>query len=437
MRLGLVESDHQFREAYAQRGIVDLGGRRIDARTSSLESLATQATLLAGFSYAVLSPEAIDVLLGEDNNNSLVATLTACCSAISFASATWVIYMCMYASIRSQLISLLGVSAAAVTTSLDVLLTTTERAMYYFDVSLLFLGLSACTVVWAHLPFPTALAVNLFFLVFIYDGFVFKRAIDGSFERWSSPKRLRLDGEALSMPEMLKSSVSVFIGRTAKLWKVQDPASAGNDEGDVRSTDLGNALEPRGRAYQVLEENRHLSKLSSADLPRTTARQEEEGAHMERNSLVPTRLALAEEGWMYKGTSSEGPLGPNDQRLMTPRDRRFFVLRGCELKWFRSEADAILNYRPRQTVNLTRYCVRREAEAGVANMLSLIPKDIAEPSQSSNSISSALRMGANGKKSWYFRAFDSDSFERWYGLLSLACNVEVPTEEPSEMGDDE
>ena len=49
-------AQHRLRKAQIRHRELDLEGRRVDARIASLESLATQATLLAGFSYAVISP---------------------------------------------------------------------------------------------------------------------------------------------------------------------------------------------------------------------------------------------------------------------------------------------------------------------------------------------------------------------------------------------
>ena len=60
---GIMGDEHRLRRAQIKHRELDLEGRRVDARIASLESLATQATLLSGFSYAVLRPDSVNGLL--------------------------------------------------------------------------------------------------------------------------------------------------------------------------------------------------------------------------------------------------------------------------------------------------------------------------------------------------------------------------------------
>ena len=100
----LVESEHLFREATRQQGLLNLGMQRIDVRCSALESISTQATLVAGFAFGSLAPDVLDGLIGDDVLEEKLstpllrqafATAFISCSAISFAASIWVIYMAL------------------------------------------------------------------------------------------------------------------------------------------------------------------------------------------------------------------------------------------------------------------------------------------------------------------------------------------------------
>ena len=114
---------------------------RLDARIQSLESLATQATLLAGFSYAVMQPNNISSVVTEFNSIPVMMA-----SAVSFCSAIWVVYVTGYAAIRARLAFLQGSQRTAARDAIWVLRETHERARFFFDVSLMGVGLAAVTV---------------------------------------------------------------------------------------------------------------------------------------------------------------------------------------------------------------------------------------------------------------------------------------------------
>ena len=90
----LVHSEHSYRQACRERGILDLGMMRIDVRCAALESISTQSTLIAGFAFSSLAPDVLDTLKREADDN-LVDILFAvfhrigphdCCTPISGCS---------------------------------------------------------------------------------------------------------------------------------------------------------------------------------------------------------------------------------------------------------------------------------------------------------------------------------------------------------------
>ena len=102
----LVSSEHQYRQATREQGVLNLGMQRIDVRCSALESISTQATLVAGFAFGSLQPDVLDTLLYTNDEaeetliqwyirNAFAAAFVGC-SAVAFAASIWVIYMALY-----------------------------------------------------------------------------------------------------------------------------------------------------------------------------------------------------------------------------------------------------------------------------------------------------------------------------------------------------
>ena len=84
--------------------------------------------------------------------------------------------------------------------------------------------------------------------------------------------------------------------------------------------------------------------------------------------------------------------------ISVPQDKRYFVLRGYDLRWFSNEDEATLGMGAKTIVDMQSYfCQQVE---GMDHMLALLP---------------ATPMA---KKSWYLRAPDAESFEAWRGALT-------------------
>ena len=102
---GLIPDEHRYREAAVRHKRLDLANRRLDARISSLESLATQGTLLAGFGYGTLTRDPGEGRYGYGvgvnrlawSEDSLLLPLSegviSCLAALSVGSAVWVVYL--------------------------------------------------------------------------------------------------------------------------------------------------------------------------------------------------------------------------------------------------------------------------------------------------------------------------------------------------------
>ena len=181
----LVHSEHSFRQAVRERGILDLGMMRIDVRCAALESISTQSTLIAGFAFSSLAPDVLDTLKREADDtlvDILFAMVFVGCTAASFAASIWVIYMALYAGYKAQFTALQGRSSVAVSTALAILLRTNDRIAEIFNMSLAFLGLAAMLLAFVHLHFIAFLTLTAVFGYFIYDGYTFQKSIDADFD---------------------------------------------------------------------------------------------------------------------------------------------------------------------------------------------------------------------------------------------------------------
>ena len=103
----------------------------LDARIASLESLATQATLLAGFSYAVLRPDSVGAILADDRLGNLFGILISFCTVASFCSALWVVYLTGYATIRARVTFLQGTRTRAVDATINMLIETQNQVCVF------------------------------------------------------------------------------------------------------------------------------------------------------------------------------------------------------------------------------------------------------------------------------------------------------------------
>ena len=75
---GIIGDEHRMRRAHIRHREVELEGKRVDARITSLESLATQATLIAGFSYSSIRPDDGAGLLAAHKFTAFVVFVSAC-----------------------------------------------------------------------------------------------------------------------------------------------------------------------------------------------------------------------------------------------------------------------------------------------------------------------------------------------------------------------
>ena len=187
----------------------------IDVRCGAMQSIATQATLIAGFAFGSLQPDILDSLWSNNEASWLqwpFSIVFILCAATAFASSAlhiqfehtitvvvltagfvawvcsgiWVIYMSLYAGWRAQFSALQGgmdgvLAADAVDESLQIILLTTERVAMWFSTALAFTAVSTTLLAFAHLPW-VSIGLLVIFAFFSYDGATFRRKIDRRFK---------------------------------------------------------------------------------------------------------------------------------------------------------------------------------------------------------------------------------------------------------------
>ena len=182
---GIMGDEHRLRKAQIRHREMDLEGRRVDARITSLETLATQATLLAGFSYAVLRPDSIHAILSPEMATAF-GLLVSICTVASFCSALWVVYLTGYVSIVARVTFLQGTRTRAVDATIAMLIETQNRARFFFDLSMGSLVVGAMADVLHNGTWFFAFILIAVFVVFVLNGAFYKRRIDMELGKWTS-----------------------------------------------------------------------------------------------------------------------------------------------------------------------------------------------------------------------------------------------------------
>jgi len=366
----LVGSEHRYRAATREQGILNLGMQRIDVRCSALESISTQATLVAGFAFGSLQPDVLDSLANEETIPNLwlrhlfsVAFIAS--SAVSFSASIWVIYMSLYVGYKAQFSALQGKSGFAVSTSLQILLRSNERIAEWFNISLIALAVGAVLMCFAHLALPAFLALVGVFGYFVRDCYTFQTSLDHSFHVIGDPDASGMADAAIALD-----------GRGS--GKEPEPSQSAKE--DVKGDEDDRSAErARMKAYNELR------------------------GHEEQGRTL--------KGWLHKSPSRLGPANsPPASQLSgggssSADAKRFFVLRGCELRWYVSEDEAMLERSARTVLDMRLYECR--CVGGAALTFAIVPAS------------------AGAKKSWYLRARDQHSFDEWVDALSRAASAGV------------
>ena len=452
---GLIPDEHRYREAAVRHKRLDLANRRLDARISSLESLATQGTLLAGFGYGTLTRDPDEgrfVGFGSSAGHlalsegsvllSLSEGIISCLAALSVGSAVWVVYLSGYAAIRARIAFLMGSDRLAADDAILVLRQTHERARDCFDLSLSALVLCASVLVINKMPWYTSLCVVGVFLLFLRDGARFKEQIDARLYPWTaqyaqSPRATR----HRSLP--------------------RGPGAAVDPGGWPR------CCEPVERLRALLLEAPlwrrllgHLSPPAAATTPRQPRQPPPPpseaagwaaagaGGRYEPPEVMRVRSAgkpSVLRGWLYKTSSSRGPLRRPPSRAT---QRRFFVLRNRRLQIFASQDRADLSpaYPPSHEIHLAQYelvdprtCFP-EGEGRLSEVppftLALRPKGgVPRGPKDGGGASSWMPFRATdpAELSWYLRCANADAFETWEARLREACKpaADAPEDDDS------
>lgn len=478
---GLIPDEHRYREAAVRHKRLDLMNRRLDARISSLESLATQGTLVAGFGYTTLTRSQDDIGEASSSSEAFVALF----AALSVGAAVWVVYLSGYAAIRARIAFLMGSDRRAAEDAIQVLRETHERARDCFDLSLSTLVLCASSLVMANLSWFSATTVIVVFLCFLVDGARFTQHVDGRLAKWTT-----LYSRMTANDAGRRQNASVACGRCldqlmrtecagrAMHWTLgwllpNDPCVRGRTN---RSEDGDGGVgggSGRGAPGRVTFDDGDAAERGAATMPPGRAPPMERM----RSPSVPGvgRMSSSPKdgmmrSWMYKTPSSLGPLR---RPPSVAGHRRFFVLRRRELSIFASQDRADLSpaYTPSRVINLEDYVVENVSDK-VPLTFALRPRP--QPPQASTAVAAASAAaaaapaaatanpatddgaaapasgrsslgalisprgghapGGHSGLSWYLRCLDAEMFAAWEQALTAACQ---PAEQTPPVSDSE
>jgi len=379
---GLIPDEHDYRDKAIRHKRLELMGRRLDARISSIETLATQATLVAGFCFAVLKPDSIFAVEEIDTVlwvPILGPFIIATSNAISLASAVWVVYLAGYASIKARMAFLVGSSRRAIDESVRTLQLTHVEARKHFDISLTFLIISAAAVCLFELSIFTGLFVCFVFFGYAIRAYHFKvLTIDGRLTEWYEASEQKLGIFDDSKEDASYVASIKFLYSQILLWLRPEQA------------------EPPGVLDQLkIEPPIRQNEPEMWQLP-TSSKAE------------ARRKALALRGYLHKSPSSCGPLKKKQPGVF---HRRYFILKGNELSFFQSKYEVEV-FKVSRVINLQHYEVT-SLHPDEPLTFSIVQKSASE-----------VRRGAHdpsfAQLSWYLRAESPSEFEHWVRNCSLA-----------------
>ena len=461
----LINSQHLFRQATRERGIIELKMRMIDVRCRAMESIATQATLLAGFAFGSLQPDVLDTLWINHDAKwfqlpfSAIFVLSA---SIAFAASIWVIYMSLFAGWRAQFSALQGgmegaMAADTVDESLRIVRLTSERVTLWFSAALCFTAFSVLLLAFAHLPWAS-LGLVAVFAFFLRDAVKFRSTIS---EQFHALREDVLDSGAEHPPSV--SAASYAPSRSCCVEFASSPAAskqlaaqASAASGKVRAQPKPRVSLPATRSENEAAEALNSAALaaSASRLGAAASRADETESRAPASVLATEPRQLRVSGWMYKSPSRLGPPAAREgggadgataaadggggggklkrisaasllaagrsasarlsllptvhDGVPVPQDKRYFVLHGHELSWYSSKDDVTLGSAPKTTVDMRLYACTVVDAAEL--ILSLTPASSA------------------AKKSWYLRAEDAESFETWrWALESVSGEASSPS----------
>ena len=370
---GIMGDEHRLRRAQIKHRELDLEGRRVDARIASLESLATQATLLSGFSYAVLRPDSVNGLLAGPVMNTPLGVITAVMTVISFCASLWVVYLTGYSSIRARIAFLQGSKAKAIDQALEVLIETQAYARRFFDLSVAALVFSAIAVVIQHSPLASSFPLVIIFLIFMLNGAFYKRKIDKKLNRWT--KDYMPDWETSEscgvyvdrLQDRVQSVVAFFQDGGWRGWCIPPccrsaPSSYLLPFGELSESELSHAVTVRPGAISAAG----ASAIGLGDAAACGAAPFKMTPPVVRVPSNPMASVIgrgpAFRGWLFMQTGKIGACGtPPPQRKM---QKLYCILQLSGLETLQCRAFKSVEYadlfparQPKRTIDLSQYAL--------------------------------------------------------------------------------
>lgn len=422
---GLISGERSMWDANKERGTLELRHKEILARVDILNQLNTQSMLVAGCAVASLGGESLQVVDDETETllGPVLGALFATTTAITLTSSLWVIFTSTHLIELSQQSALHGKLAQDITEADHILEERMRDVRMFYIVALASLLASSLFMVWINMSMANSAAVTVVFVLGVMHAGRTRAQTRASFM-----ERTSLDcDQGRSFGDLFAQFVChtclmglPLLGRAA--WRGHDASGASGYEGLVEDGDGEGPRDGGTPAAGGDEATLH----GSARSPRRLS-----AASMVGPPAPPPQYYL--KGWLAKVASGSGPLRhvPHDQlvgltsvRAPECKDRRYVVLAGGRLSWWKHEEEHTLMLEPQTSLVVADYAALEAPGQREAPAMALVPRTVALALQQTPP-PTRIELPSGTPKSWYFQGSTPAETKMWIEAIAAAAKEGV------------
>jgi len=426
---GLISGERSMWDANKERGTLELRHKEILARIDILNQLNTQSMLVAGCAVASLGGESLQVVDDETENvlGAVVGALFAGTTAITLTSSLWVIFISTHLIELSQQSALHGKLAQDITEADHILEERMRDVRMFYIVALASLLASSLFMVWINMSLANSAAVTAVFVLGVMHAGRTRAETRAAFmERTSLDCDLgRSFGDLFGHFVFHTCLMGLpLFGRGAK--RGDDASGTRGYEGLVDDGD-GDGGDPRAGAAPAGGGDEAMPCGSDGGSTRSVRATRRLSASSVAGPPAPPQYYL--KGWLAKVASGSGPLRhvPHDQlgslasvRAPDCKDRRYVVLSGGQLSWWKHEEEHTLMLEPQTTLAVAEYVAIEAPGQRDAPAIALVPRAVALALQQTPP-PIRIELPSGTPKSWYFQASTPAETKLWIEAITGAA----------------
>jgi len=325
----MLQADKQVLLAGVKRNALELRQRELEFHVERYTNLATQASVVAGFSF-----ESLVELEVPEGTNPLLAACYFVCGAMAMALALYVLCVASFACVFGHRLALQG-PHGSLERAVHILIDHRLHIFMMAALSLVFLVGAAVLMAWIKMGAASSV-VTLIFITFAYCVYTRMR---GMFDIFHIPEDKLVTG-ATRVHDPNSSGAVVDLSRLNPANRgaetvPQRPKLRPDHHGGVSL--FGGGGGGGGPGYTQLADAEHGDSEQSNALQRlgTGLANSVSGMMASSNRVGTDALSGPKhEAWLFK-KGSKGPFGFGTDKFQ----RRYFVLQGAYLFYFRAWED--------------------------------------------------------------------------------------------------